>query len=186
MVYNNEMTKGYAGVSVAPNRLGPSYIFHNYIHDLGDERGREWTAIKAGGLMSSPAGKTFILENYIITNRNALASSRFRGDTTMWVDVRNNVFITRNSGNKVGYSVYDQQKYEGSQFVNNVFYNLKVQGAKLDISFDNYSANPLSQDSSFIERIINEKVMINETDSADVINNMTSFAPISVYNIKEN
>ncbi len=186
LVYNNEMTKGYAGVSVAPNRLGPSYIFHNYIHDLGDERGREWTAIKAGGLMSSPAGKTFILENYIITNRNALASSRFRGDTTMWVDVRNNVFITRNSGNKVGYSVYDQQKYEGSQFVNNVFYNLKVQGARLDISFDNYSANPLSEDSSFIERIINEKVMINETDSADVINNMTSFAPISVYNIKEN
>ena len=169
LVYNNEMTKGYAGVSVAPNRLGPSYIFHNYIHDLGDERGREWTAIKAGGLMSSPAGKTFILENYIITNRNALASSRFRGDNTMWVDVRNNIFITRNIANNVGFAVQDEQKYKGSIFYHNIFYNQRAQEPRLNISYDNYTPHPKQYDNSYIESLITENSSpINKNNSINI------------------
>ena len=27
LFYNNELTQGYTGISVAPNRLGPNYIF---------------------------------------------------------------------------------------------------------------------------------------------------------------
>ena len=184
LVYNNEMTKGYAGVSVAPNRLGPSYIFHNYIHDLGDERGREWTAIKAGGLMSSPAGKTFILENYIITNRNALASSRFRGDNTMWVDVRNNIFITRNVGNMVGFSVQDAQKYEGSRFYHNIFYNLKTQAPRLNISYDNYTPHPLIWDDSYIREIINKKAFIEPVNGEFSLDNLSDFSPKSIHEVK--
>lgn len=99
------MIKGYVGVSVVFNWLGLSYIFYNYIYDLGDECGWEWIVIKVGGLMFSLVGKMFILENYIIINRNVLVFFWFRGDNIMWVDVRNNIFIMCNIVNNVGFVV---------------------------------------------------------------------------------
>ncbi|MBZ2163149.1 right-handed parallel beta-helix repeat-containing protein [Alteromonas stellipolaris] len=153
LVYENELTQGYAGVSIAPNMLGPSYVFHNYIHDLGDEIGKEWTAIKAGGLLSKPGGKTFILENYIVTNRNGIASSRVNNDSTFWVLLQNNMIITKNKNNLVGYAVYDKEKFFNSTFINNIFYNKKSELPLLDLSFSNLTEHPLTKDSDFIASI---------------------------------
>ncbi len=94
LVYDNELIQGYTGISIAPNLLGPSYLFHNFIHNLGDDRGKEWTAIKAGGLMSKPAGQTFIFENFIDVQRNGIAASKVVGDSTFWVNTKNNIIIT--------------------------------------------------------------------------------------------
>ena len=126
LVYNNEMTQGYCGISAAPNMIGPSYIFHNYIHDLGDERGKEWTAIKMGGIMTRPAGITNVFENLIITNRNGISASKVDNDDTFWVNAVNNIFITRDYGSQVGYGIYDKQLYAQSTFKNNVIYNTDV------------------------------------------------------------
>jgi hypothetical protein len=126
LFYNNELTQGYCGISTAPNMIGPSYIFHNYIHDLGDERGKEWTAIKMGGIMTRPAGITNVFENLIITNRNGISASKVDNDDTFWVNAVNNIFITRDYGSQVGYGIYDKQLYAQSTFKNNVIYNTDV------------------------------------------------------------
>ncbi|WP_339350166.1 right-handed parallel beta-helix repeat-containing protein [uncultured Alteromonas sp.] len=154
LVYENEITQGYAGISIAPNRLGPSYIFHNHIHDLGDERGKEWTAIKAGGLMTQPGGKTYIIENYINTARNGIAASNVNGDSTFWIEVINNVIINHNFNNKVGLEVYDSQKYYGSSFTNNIMFNTKINAPNLDIATNNLVEHPLTYDSEFISTYI--------------------------------
>jgi len=150
LVYENEITQGYAGISIAPNRLGPSYVFHNYIHDLGDERGKEWTAIKAGGLMSQPGGKTYIIENYINTARNGIAASGVDGDSTFWIEVINNVIINHNFNNKVGLEVYDSQKYYASKFTNNIMFNTQINAPNLDLATNNLVEHPLTYDSEFI------------------------------------
>jgi hypothetical protein len=127
LIYNNEMTQGYCGISTAPNMIGPSYVFHNYIHDLGDERGKEWTAIKMGGLLDSPAGITNVFENLIVTNRNGISASSVNGDRTFWVNARNNIFLSRQYSNMVGLGIYDLEKYSESTFANNVIYNTTAQ-----------------------------------------------------------
>ncbi|AMJ86437.1 right-handed parallel beta-helix repeat-containing protein [Alteromonas sp. Mac1] len=141
-VYNNEMTAGYVGISITPNMLGPSYIFHNYIHDLGDERGKEWAAIKAGGLMSLPGGKSYIIENYINTNRNGIAASAMRGDSTFWLEARNNIIINRLKNNNVGLGVLDKEKYSESKFINNIIFNTKVMRPYYELNIDKLSEHP--------------------------------------------
>jgi hypothetical protein len=153
LVYENELTQGYAGISIAPNMLGPSYLFHNNIHDLGDERGKEWTAIKAGGLLSKPGGQTFILENYIDVERNGLASSGVNGDGTYWVKTQNNVILSSEYNNLVGLGIYDKYKYYDSSFTNDFIYNKKIQSPFVEISYENYLPHPSTEDSGYASHI---------------------------------
>lgn len=155
LVYNNEMTQGYCGISTAPNMIGPSYVFHNYIHDLGDERGREWAAIKMGGIMSKPAGLTNVFENLVVTNRNGITASRVNSDSTLWVNAKNNIIIMRNYAHQVGYSIYDTQKYSASVYNNNLLYNLKAQRPIYDATETDNFINSDSYDTESIARILN-------------------------------
>tara|TARA_R110001583_G_scaffold73469_1_gene204407 strand:- start:8328 stop:10913 length:2586 start_codon:yes stop_codon:yes gene_type:complete len=155
LVYNNEMTQGYCGISTAPNMIGPSYVFHNFIHDLGDERGKEWTAIKMGGLMDSPAGITNIFENLIVTNRNGISASSVNGDRTLWVNARNNVFISRTYSNMVGFGIYDVEKYTGSTFSNNLIYNTSAQRPVYDAAAEDDFLYPDSDNLVLINALTN-------------------------------
>ncbi|QGX63833.1 right-handed parallel beta-helix repeat-containing protein [Alteromonas mediterranea] len=156
LVYNNEMEQGYAGVSVAPNVLGPSYIFHNHIHNLGDDRGKEWTAIKAGGLLSKPGGRTFILENVIDVNRNGVASSSVSGDSTFWITAQNNIIFTKYKNNKVGYCIFDSEKYPSSSSKNDLCYNEDSMDSRYEFNIDNIIEHPYSDDFSYVESIQSE------------------------------
>ena len=173
LFYNNELTQGYTGVSIVPNRLGPNYVFHNYIHDLGDERGSEWTAIKAGGLMSQPAGQNLILENYIYTNRNGLAASNFNGDNTFWVYMQNNVIITRKSGNTVGYCILDRQKYFKSKSINDLCYNESTMDARYEFNLDDVQENPNSDDMNYIEMLKNNSPTLLALTPTSIIPNFS-------------
>lgn len=181
LFYNNELTQGYTGISVAPNRLGPNYIFHNYIHDLGDERGSEWTAIKAGGLMSQPAGQNLILENYIYTNRNGLAASNFNGDNTFWVHMQNNITITKNIGNASGFCIYDEQKYYKSRSINDLCFNESIVDARYEFNLDDIVENELSDDETYIEMLKDNRPTLLESSPTSLIpnfSNQTSTEPI--------
>ncbi|MDO6567505.1 right-handed parallel beta-helix repeat-containing protein [Alteromonas sp. 1_MG-2023] len=173
LVYNNELTKGYAGISIAPNRLGPSYLFHNYIHDLGDERGKEWTAIKAGGLLSKPGGKTYIVENFINTDRNGISGSSVASDKTFWVEALNNIIINRLHNRAVGLGIYDIEKYHLSKFINNVIYNTKVNRPNLDVASDSLVEHPLTNDSSYILSLDNDPSVILPLSSEFVVPNFS-------------
>ncbi|MBT0587608.1 right-handed parallel beta-helix repeat-containing protein [Alteromonas oceanisediminis] len=123
LVYNNQLSQGYVGISALPNRRGPSYLFNNAITSLGDQDGNEWTAIKLGGLRSAPQGQVFVLQNWINVDRNGIAASSVKGDNTFWADVRNNVIITQRSSNLVGLGIYDPKQYPDNRFVHNLIYN---------------------------------------------------------------
>jgi len=153
LVYDNEMEQGYAGISIAPNMLGPSYIFHNHIHNLGDETGKEWTAIKAGGLIAKPAGRTFIFENVIDVKRNGIAASRVNGDSTIWITSQNNVFFTKNAGNSVGFCILDKEKYIGSTSTNDLCYNQNIMDARYEFNYDNITEHVYSDDVSYIDSL---------------------------------
>ena len=132
LVYNNDISHTYSGISITPVRVGPSFIFNNYIHDLGDLRGKQWASIKMGGLLTSPSGQSVILHNLITVGRNGLTASRFKNDDTFWTYAQNNIVITEKDNNQVGYAVYDPENYSGSQFINNYFYNLKTGAPKVE------------------------------------------------------
>ncbi|NDW17255.1 right-handed parallel beta-helix repeat-containing protein [Alteromonas genovensis] len=151
LVYDNEMEQGYAGVSIAPNTLGPSYIFHNYIHNLGDATGKEWTAIKAGGLISKPAGRTFVFENVIDVERNGIAASRVNNDSTFWVTTQNNIMFTEKTGYSVGHCIFDKEKYSGSTSTNDLCFNENTGDARYEFNLDNVVEHPYSDDFSYIE-----------------------------------
>lgn len=127
LLYRNELAHAYSGISVAPNMHGPSYIFHNYIHSLGDDRGKYWAAIKMGGLFEAPAGKTLVFENKIDlgnSNGNGIATGGVRGDVAYWTNTQNNVFVHRQAiENNFGHGIYDIEKYSINKFINDSFVN---------------------------------------------------------------
>lgn len=173
LVYDNEMTQGYAGISIAPNMLGPSYIFHNHIYDLGDETGKEWTAIKAGGLIAKPAGRTYIYENFIDVERNGIAASGVNGDTTFWVTTQNNVVLTQKTGYSVGYCIFDKEKYIGSSSTNDICYNKNTVDARYDFNWDNILEHPSSDDLSYIEELKSSDEKLLEIEAEFVIPNIS-------------
>jgi len=150
LVYGNEMEQGYAGISIAPNMLGPSYIFHNHIHNLGDETGKEWTAIKAGGLISKPAGRTFILENVLDVDRNGIAASKVNNDTTFWITSQNNIIFTKNTGYAVGYCIFDKEKYIGSTSTNDLCLNENTIDSRYEFNTNNLTEHAESDNIAYI------------------------------------
>ena len=150
LVYGNEMEQGYAGISIAPNMLGPSYIFHNQIHNLGDEAGKEWTAIKAGGLISKPAGRTFIFENVLDVDRNGIAASKVNNDTTFWVTSQNNIIFTKNTGYAVGYCIFDKEKYIGSTSTNDLCFNENTIDSRYEFNTNNLTEHAESDNIAYI------------------------------------
>ncbi|MGO4891701.1 hypothetical protein [Flavobacterium sp. W21_SRS_FM6] len=151
LFYDNELTQGYVGVSTAPNMLGPSYIFNNYIHDLGDDRGKDWTAIKMGGLFARPAGITNLFENFIVVNNNGVARSGVEGDSTFWLNAQNNIIISKIRG---GRGIYDKEFYEGSVFKNNLIFNTTYGASYVDATIDDDFYHPWSEQSDKIDEII--------------------------------
>lgn len=140
LFYNNEVEQGYCGVSAIPNMLGPSYIFNNYIHNLGDERQKHWGAIKLGGLFSKPGGIVNIFDNLIITGANGIAPAGFAGDSTYWVHAQNNIMVHDIFRETMGYSIHDPNNYPSSKYINNFMFNTKtgysVSNAIITVNFE--------------------------------------------------
>lgn len=173
LVYDNELTQGYTGISIAPNLLGPSYLFHNFIHNLGDDRGKEWTAIKAGGLMSKPAGQTFIFENFVNVARNGIAASSVSGDSTFWVNSQNNIFLTQNMGNSVGFCIFDKEKYNKSTSSNDLCFNEASQDSRYNFNLARLTEHPFSDNLNYVESLKEETWTKLSIQSDYVIPNFT-------------
>jgi hypothetical protein len=151
LVYNNDIEQGYCGISAIPNRQGPSYIFNNYIHNLGDEDNRSWAAIKLGGLVSRPAGKVNVFNNFIKTNSNGIASAKYNGDSTFWADVWSNIIVASNyKKNGYGYSIFEQSPFEKNKYNNNFLYKMVTKNSLVKVhdnqlfTENNYSFLPSS------------------------------------------
>ena len=107
-------------------------------------------------MLSKPAGKTYILENYIITDRNGIAASSVSSDSTFWVEATNNIIINRLFNNAVGLGIFDKEKSPLSQFRNNVIFNTKIGRPNLDVASDSLLTHPLTTDTVFNYGLKNE------------------------------
>ncbi|ABG39607.1 hypothetical protein Patl_1081 [Paraglaciecola sp. T6c] len=180
LFYDNELEQGYCGISAIPNMLGPSYIFNNYIHNLGDERQKAWAAIKLGGLMSAPAGVVNIFENLIVTSSNGITASRFESDYTFWVNARNNVLIHDKYWTKMGQGIYDVEQYASSEFINNLIYNSSYQAPAVQANMGSDFYHPWSYQLSQIENINSTGASFDlEVDERFIISNFSSTSPAS-------
>ncbi|MFT5542460.1 MAG: hypothetical protein ACI97K_002332 [Glaciecola sp.] len=143
LIYNNTITQGYCGISLAPNMIGPSYVFNNDISDLGDERGSEWAAFKMGGLFSAPSGKTFIFQNYVDVKANGIAAGGIRGDLTFWAETRNNIFrLSSFRDQKRGYGIRDTQSYYRNRYKGDLILNLVTRKHEAITRLNNENVSP--------------------------------------------
>ena len=154
LVYDNTFEQGFTAISAIPNMIGPSYIFHNNIDNLGDVRGSTYTAIKLGGLFSAPAGVVNIFENKIFGKNNGIGAARFKNDRTFWTNAINNVIVSsfHNPNGYVGLGVVDRGLYEGSRYVNNVINNLETDTPQYLLLEEYNQLHPLSTDPNFSRR----------------------------------
>ncbi|MHA2938275.1 right-handed parallel beta-helix repeat-containing protein [Vibrio sp. RC27] len=124
LLYNNDISNGYVGISAIPNVKGPSFIFNNHVYSLGDDSGKSWASIKLGGLKSRPKGKTNIFYNLIRTNSNGISYAGYLGDSSFWADARSNVIIHDFYSKNRGFSIYDKYPSGLSNFSNNYMFNI--------------------------------------------------------------
>ncbi len=89
--WHNWIDKALCGVSCAPNRRGPSYVFRNLIVLTGEEFFKTGAGFKMGGDRYSDPGLSLLLHNTVWTTGNGLTSGHYgKGPTPMVT--RNNVF----------------------------------------------------------------------------------------------
>lgn len=109
-VYDNRVEMSYAGLSFAPNMVGPSYAFHNVLYNMNDfRRTGTGSVIKLGGNSSTVYdGETWFFNNTIYAVPKAIVGSstpkNWHGGT------RNNLIVVmRNltSGSSSYYNIED-------------------------------------------------------------------------------
>jgi hypothetical protein len=86
----NYILWAFCGISCAPNRGGPSYLYRNVIL-LDDERGGANFAFKLGGKKYMPQGITYLLNNTVSSHGETLMPNNYgKGGTPIYS--RNNIY----------------------------------------------------------------------------------------------
>jgi len=112
--WHNWIDRALCGVSCAPNRAGPSYVFRNLIAGLGEERGKTGSAFKMGGASQSP-GMNVIVHNTIHGPGGGLRSVGFGNDRNRGAYVarsRNNVFAGDGGGDVTNVSTDPRNDFD--------------------------------------------------------------------------
>lgn len=97
--WGNRIESFYQGISLAPNKLGPSYLYRNVIFNMGDQNDGSWAAVKAGGGTTYSKGKSFLFHNTFYLNGNGLYGVGYGSDSNraMFMALtRNNIFYSSN------------------------------------------------------------------------------------------
>ncbi len=122
--YNNRVEQTLCGISVAPNRKGPSYIFNNVISNLGDATNTQSVAIKSGGGPTYTKGTQFFFNNTMVVLKNGIAGIGYGKDAQRELFIaktRNNILMSNTksiiNGNKgIGLSIMDVYKSKWNDF----------------------------------------------------------------------
>lgn len=107
--YNNHAEQSLCGVSVAPNMMGPSYLFNNLVTNLGtsnnDMSGR---AVKTGGSGDKINGVTYIFNNTFDNEQIAIDNCNYQGPEYHSV-TRNNILISRTGKRAMSNTTTDER-----------------------------------------------------------------------------
>ncbi|MBR1878230.1 MAG: hypothetical protein IJ814_04395 [Paludibacteraceae bacterium] len=121
-MFDNRMEQVYCGVSTAPNRRGPSYIFNNLIWNMGNSLGQTGNAIKNGGGTTYTAGRQYLFHNTIVHAGGGMAGVGYGKDPNRELFVatlRNNIILSLradNSSERKGYCINDPHENPACDF----------------------------------------------------------------------
>ncbi len=117
--FGNRIEGSYSGVSLAPNTVGPDYIYRNFAFNMGDQENGLWATIKAGGGTTYSKGKSFFFHNTMYANCNILAGVGYGSDSNraMFLGLsRNNIFYSLNSAVNYRNTISDSNPNAWSTF----------------------------------------------------------------------
>jgi hypothetical protein len=115
-IFDNRMEQTYCGISTAPNRKGPSYIYNNVIWNQGNSMGLVGNAIKNGGGDTFTQGMQYLINNTIIHAGGGMAGVGYGKDSNRELFnayLRNNIIyslIAVNNPARKGYNIYDPHR----------------------------------------------------------------------------
>ncbi len=90
--FNNWVQWAYCGVSCAPNRAGPSYVYRNLFVLTGELRGRTNFGFKMGGDKFAHPGRSFLFHNTMISTNYGLSTGHYGTGATP-ITARNNLYL---------------------------------------------------------------------------------------------
>ncbi len=99
-VYDNRIEQVYCGISTAPNRKGPSYIFNNLLWNMTNSLGNSGNAIKNGGGDTFTQGRQYLFHNTIIHDGGGMAGVGYGKDENRELFIatlRNNIILSLRS-----------------------------------------------------------------------------------------
>jgi len=138
-LYGNRFEQTYSGISLAPNKKGPSYIFYNVVTNLGASNGVSSAAVKNGGGLMHTAGYQYLFNNTMIFSGNGMRGvgygpSDAKSKREMFrAYTRNNIFLaTKPSVGKgkdsKGYSISDIHECPENDFDFDLLGNVRNEG----------------------------------------------------------
>ena len=98
--FGNRIENCFVGLSLAPNVVGPTYVYQNLMFDIGDDRNACYSMVKLGGGDTYSKGKSFFFNNTIIGKGNGLTGVGYGSDSNrsmFLLQSRNNIIQTTNS-----------------------------------------------------------------------------------------
>lgn len=99
-MFDNRIEQTFTGISTAPNKKGPSFIFNNLVWNLGNSNGHATVGVKNGGGTDHSLGRQFFIHNTILSPGPVLAGVGFGNnqDRALFHGYsRNNIFLTTGS-----------------------------------------------------------------------------------------
>jgi hypothetical protein len=96
-MFDNRIEQTFCGISTAPNRQGPSYIFNNVVWNLGDAQDVNSVAVKNGGGEEYTRGRHFLFNNTMMVEKNVMSSIGYgkgKQRALYYATTRNNIFVS--------------------------------------------------------------------------------------------
>lgn len=103
-MYDNRLEQTMTGISTAPNKRGPSYIFNNLVWNTGNSAGTSTYGVKNGGGSSHSFGVQYFINNTILTGNTPMMGVGYGSDTNRsmfhaWS--RNNIYAVTRAPDKI-------------------------------------------------------------------------------------
>jgi hypothetical protein len=120
--YKNRITRFVCGMSVAPTIMGPSYIYRNVFAMMGDENGKNYNALKAGGGYTYGMGYSYLFNNTVYNYGHAFGGGGFgRGVKRYFhAKTRNNLILVQKDSAD---TIHDTEKNPNNDFDYDLLWN---------------------------------------------------------------
>jgi hypothetical protein len=168
--FGNRVENFYTGISLAPNRAGPSYLYRNVVLNLGDMLDSEWAMVKNGGGTTYSQGKCFLFNNTMYSEGNGLAGVGFGSDTdrSMFLAMsRNNIFYSLSTSDNYSKAISDSSPNDWNSFDYDNLASADRSSALVDYSEDQEANGILDDFPVFIDATNGDMRLASDSSGID-------------------